>query len=95
MNALQAYVTRTLTVSDGRAIEAAASGPYAGSRYYESAQRYSAVYTCNTWAADALRTAGLPVRATGVAFAGALWRQVRPLRAPEPVSAPQVDGATP
>jgi uncharacterized protein (TIGR02117 family) len=94
MDALQAYVTRTLAVTDGGAIEAVESGPYASSRYYESTQRYSAVYTCNTWAADALSTAGLPVRATGVAFAGTLWRQVRPLRAPGG-AAPQFGNATP
>jgi hypothetical protein len=79
MVSLQAYVARTLTARDGAIVEALADGPYAGSRYYESTERYSAVYTCNTWAADALRSAGLPVRATGVAFAGSLWRQVKPL----------------
>jgi hypothetical protein len=79
MVALQDFLTHTLTVAAGALLEADASGPYADSRYYESTQRYSAVYTCNTWAADALRSAGLPVRANGVAFAGALWRQVKPL----------------
>ena len=87
MVALQAYVARTLTVRNGAVLEAIADGPYAGSRYYESPGRYSAVYTCNTWAADALRSAGLPVRATGVAFAGSLWRQVKPLRQSSAVGA--------
>jgi hypothetical protein len=37
------------------------SGPYDGSLYYASTQRYAALHTCNTWAAQALRAASLDV----------------------------------
>ncbi|HEX4150906.1 MAG TPA: DUF2459 domain-containing protein [Steroidobacteraceae bacterium] len=56
-------------------------GPYPGSRYFDAAPRYSGVYTCNTWAADALRAAGLPVRSRFTWLAGQLWRQVIKLAA--------------
>jgi hypothetical protein len=54
-----------------------AAGPYEGSLYFSAKPRYSALYTCNTWAAHALAAAGLPIHSTGVLFAGQLWRQVR------------------
>jgi hypothetical protein len=54
-----------------------ASGPYAGSAFFLSAYHYSAFHTCNTWAAEVLQAAGLPVHPTGVMFAGQLWSQVR------------------
>jgi hypothetical protein len=52
------------------------AGPYEGSLYYLATARYSAFHTCNTWAAQALRTAGLGVGSKGVVFAGQLWSQV-------------------
>lgn len=52
-------------------------GPYEGSAYWRANQNYSALHTCNTWAAEVLRAAGLPVRTTGVVFAGQLWAQTR------------------
>lgn len=54
-----------------------ASGPYPGSAFFLSADHYSAFHTCNTWAAEVLQAAGLPVRKSGVMFAGQLWSQVR------------------
>ena len=56
-----------------------AKGPYEGSLYYAARQRYSASHTCNTWAAEALRAADVPVRSRGVLLAGQLWSQVRKL----------------
>jgi Protein of unknown function (DUF2459) len=52
-------------------------GPYEGSLFFGAAPEYSAVHTCNTWAAEALRAAGLPVRSRGVVFAWQLWSQTR------------------
>jgi hypothetical protein len=78
MSALQAFVLATLNTTGGPLI-ALAPGPYPGSAYFESVQRYSGVHTCNTWAAQALRSAGLPVRVSGVAFAWQLWHQLMPL----------------
>lgn len=54
-------------------------GPYPGSAYFEVAQRYSGAYTCNTWAAQALERAQLPVSSSGVVFAWQLWHQVERL----------------
>jgi hypothetical protein len=54
-------------------------GPYEGSLYFSATPTYSGFHTCNTWAAEALRAATLPVHSAGVVFAGQLWRQVRRL----------------
>lgn len=64
-------------------------GPYPGSLYFDAVARYSAVHTCNTWAAEVLKTAGLPVRSAAVVLAGQLWGQIRRLASSEaaPVSA--------
>ncbi len=76
---LQQFLWRTLSAHDGR-VAPLQPGPYSGSLYYDSSQRYSAVHTCNTWAAEALKSAGLSIRSTGVEFAGELWVQVIHLR---------------
>ncbi len=56
-----------------------APGPYEGSLYLISRAKYSALHTCNTWAAEALKASGLPVHSVGVIFAGQLWMQARRL----------------
>lgn len=37
-----------------------------GQHFHDSSIGYSLAYTCNTWVAEALASAGLPVRVTGV-----------------------------
>jgi hypothetical protein len=74
----QAYIWRSLATNDG-AIAPLRAGPYDGSLYYASSERYSALRTCNTWAAQGLQAAHLPVHSRGVAFAGQLWRQAQRL----------------
>jgi len=54
-----------------------ADGPYPGSIFYASSATYDLSYTCNTWTADALHVAGLPIRPDGVVFASQLMRRVR------------------
>lgn len=54
-----------------------APGPYGGSLYFDSPLSYSALHTCNTWAAEILAAAQLPVKSRGVVFAGQLWRRVQ------------------
>jgi uncharacterized protein (TIGR02117 family) len=78
---LEEFIWNTLATHDGVAT-ALAPGPYAGSLYYESTLRYSGMHTCNTWTAEGLQTAGLPIRSFGVEFSGQVWRQVRRLTAP-------------
>jgi hypothetical protein len=52
------------------------AGPYAGSIFFGATGTYELEYTCNTWTADALRAAGLPID-DAVVLAGGLMRQVR------------------
>jgi Protein of unknown function (DUF2459) len=74
----QAFVWNSLAANDGATVPLLA-GPYDGSLYYASSQGYSAIHTCNTWAAQTLRAAHLPVHSEGVEFAGQLWKQLRRL----------------
>ncbi len=54
-----------------------AEGPYPGSLFYYATPQYSGLFTCNTWAAEALRTGGLPIRSAGVVFATGVADQAR------------------
>ncbi len=88
---VQAFIARTMGRSgspvagdrpvDSTAITPYATGPYEGSLYFTAIPRYSAFYTCNSWAAETLQAGGLPVRSAGVLFAGQLWSQVRKVAA--------------
>ncbi|MCB4823178.1 DUF2459 domain-containing protein [Roseicella aerolata] len=50
--------------------------PLHDSLFYESSRGYSLLYTCNTWTAEALRSAGLPVHAGGVVLTRAVLGQL-------------------
>lgn len=80
MNRLQEFLAGSLDphwrLPNGR-WEALANGPYPGSVFQASSIIYSAGYTCNTWTAQALAAAGLPVDATGVLFAEQAMAWVR------------------
>lgn len=81
----QAFVWQSLArgptdTADGP-VESYARGPYEGSLYFTAKPKYSAFHTCNTWAAEALQAAALPIHVVGVVFAGQLWVQVRRLAA--------------
>jgi len=52
------------------------AGPYPQSVFYASTGTYNLGHTCNTWTAEALRVAGLPVNAAGVVFAGQVLDQL-------------------
>jgi len=90
--AAQAFVARSLDAPDGHSpntpqgtdmeqtgIEPYAPGPYEDSLYFAAKPTYSALHTCNTWVAEALKAAQLPIHSGGVIFAGQLWGQVRRL----------------
>ena len=70
--AVQAFIWLSM-----QGYESYRAGPYPGSRYFTATPTYSGFYTCNTWAAQALASGGLPIRATATVFASQLWRQVR------------------
>lgn len=80
---LQAFLQRSIAVdTTGQAVRLG-DGPYPGSVFFAGTPAYDAFYTCNTWTADALRAAGLPVR-SGVVFAGDLTFKLQGLRARTP-----------
>jgi Protein of unknown function (DUF2459) len=79
MRTLQGFIWATLLSHEG-SVMPLAPGPYPGSAYYEAVQRYSALHTCNTWAAEALKSGELPVKSVGVEFAWQLWHQVQRLQ---------------
>ncbi|HSY07160.1 MAG TPA: DUF2459 domain-containing protein [Steroidobacteraceae bacterium] len=74
--AAQAFVWNSL-LKQGETPVFLGNGPYPGSLFFGAVPKYSAAYTCNTWAAEDLQAAGLPVRSVGVVFAAQLWMQVR------------------
>jgi hypothetical protein len=88
MSELEHSIAASLATRDG-AFAKVEPGPHAVpgySAFYESVQHYSALHTCNTWAAQVLESAELPVTSSGVEFASQLWSQVERLKA---------DGAAP
>jgi Protein of unknown function (DUF2459) len=71
---VQAFVAKSMDLDTGL------PGPYEGSLFFNAAPKYSAVHTCNTWAAEGLKAGGLPIHSAGVVFAGQLWEQVQRLK---------------
>lgn len=53
------------------------AGPDPQSVFFAAAGSYDLSHTCNTWTAEALHAAGLPVTAAGVVFSGQLLDQLR------------------
>jgi uncharacterized protein (TIGR02117 family) len=78
---LAGFVANSFERTSGGALREIAAGPYPGSLFYASTRTYSAGYTCNTWTAEALQTAGLPVHADGVLFADEVADQARRIAA--------------
>lgn len=76
LHGIQQFIWQTLSHPNSDVLPIA-DGPYGGSLFYATAMKYSALYTCNTWAAQALQSAALGVDSTGVEFSGQLWRQVQ------------------
>jgi hypothetical protein len=74
----QAFVWYSLERPSGNdPVRSYGAGPYEGSLFFTATPKYSAFHTCNTWAAESLATAALPIHSAGVIFAGQLWSQVR------------------
>jgi hypothetical protein len=86
--AAQERIVATLALLDG-GLQSDGPGPYVGSLYLRAVSRYSAVHTCNTWVAEVLKAAGLPLHSRGVIFAGQLWRPVHRIARLETYSPPQ------
>jgi hypothetical protein len=56
------------------------SGLFPGSLFYAASHGYAPTYTCNTWSAQAMHSAGLPVNPDGVILAGGILGQVARVR---------------
>ena len=61
-----------------KAVEPVATRPHDGSVYYAANPVYLGMHTCNTWAAEVLEAAGLPIRSRRVFLAGQIWRKAKP-----------------
>ena len=86
-SALSEYLWAAVA-KDGEGMpRAIAAGPYDGSLFYAGTGTYDLAYTCNTWTAEALRAAGLPVTPRSVVTKNDILDQIRPLgphRSPTP-----------
>ncbi|MGH8398201.1 MAG: DUF2459 domain-containing protein [Gammaproteobacteria bacterium] len=74
---LDDYLAHSLQNGAHAQLEPLAPGPDADSEFYASGLSYDAFHTCNTWTAEALHVAGLPVDYHGVIFANQLWRKLK------------------
>ena len=77
LEGLLGFLSASFATTPAGAPREEGTGPYPGSLFYASARTYDLAYTCNTWMAQALHAAGLPVSADGVIFAGQLMHQAR------------------
>lgn len=70
------YIAASFERSAAGELRWAGPGFWPGSAFFASSKIYDATNTCNTWTAEALTAAGLPVRAAGVMFASQVVVQV-------------------
>ena len=81
MQRLSEFLWGHLATDDEGPPRRVGAGPYRQSVFFASTGTYNLGHTCNTWTAEALRAAGLPVNATGVVFAGQVLDQLPPILA--------------
>lgn len=81
---LVAYVSGHVDRGGRPRAEAIGSGLYPVSRFYPAHGEFSLNRTCNTWVAQALAAAGLPVDPDGVARASTLMTRLRVALGEEP-----------
>ena len=68
------------------------------SEFYRARAPYDAFHTCNTWTAEALEAARIPVTSVGVLFSVQLWSELprpRCVPPPQPSPPPTRSGLTP
>lgn len=83
---LMAFLAASFDRSGKHQAKDVAKGLYASSRFYPATGRFHLFNTCNTWTAQALVSAGLPIDADGVQRASQVMEQLGPL-APQPTPA--------
>ena len=72
------FISGTFARPDPGAPAEARPGLEPNSRFYPAKGTFHLLRTCNTWVAEALGTAGLPISSAFVVTTGSLMRQVRP-----------------
>lgn len=96
LTGLQMFLQHSVQTNAASGPVRLADGPYPGSVFFAATGTYDALYTCNTWTSDALRSAGLPIRGA-VLFARDVMDQTRQLaresQPPQPLAAPAVTNA--
>jgi uncharacterized protein (TIGR02117 family) len=87
---LVAYVAAQVDRAGRPRADALGPGLYPVSRFYPALGEFSLERTCNTWVAEAMAAAGLPIDPGGVVQAGTLMARVRAALGirPEPVPEP-------
>ncbi len=78
--ALCAWLWESFATIDGRP-RPLGPGPCGGCIFYAATGTYDLAHTCNTWTAQGLRAAGLPVSPAGVITAGQVLGQLPPVPA--------------
>lgn len=73
------FIADTFSRSSQEAPAEARPGLFPNGRFYPAEGKFSLLRTCNTWVAEALSAAGLPVSPRYVITAGSLASQVRSL----------------
>src|SRR5262249_10845532 len=82
IDSLTRYLRGYLEKDESGRFRRAGDGPYPESAFYESAGTYGVWNTCNTWTAEALNVAGVPISATGTVFASQVVDGIRRLALP-------------
>jgi hypothetical protein len=77
---VDAYLRHALLRRHGKPVRLGA-GPWTDSAFYASGERYDGLHTCNTWTADALQSAGLPVHSSDPIFSSQLVHLIAKLSA--------------
>jgi uncharacterized protein (TIGR02117 family) len=73
------FISATFSRPHPPAPAEAQPGLFANARFYAAEGRFSILRTCNTWVAEALKAAGLPISPDYVITAGNLGSQLRSL----------------
>jgi hypothetical protein len=89
LDAIAGFVWNSLQQDRNGVVPPYLPGKYPGNVYFPSSRTYYGFYTCNTWTAEGLKSAGLPVRSSGVLLAGQVWEQVRAIAGDTSVAAAQ------
>ncbi len=76
------FISKTFVRSSPESASEARPGLSDNARFYLAHGRFSILRTCNTWVAEALQAAQLPVNPSWVITAASLGRRVRPLDTP-------------